>query len=107
MLLKHIPIKDAIKVDKSEDFKEAKINIHASYRGGNMNHEMWIPLTIQVPMNFTPDDTLNYVKENYIETKRAELESKGYKNVDVNLFSITVSPDLDGSDRDEEYDYEL
>lgn len=102
MLYKHIPIKDVVKVDKSKDSKEVQINIHASYRSGNMNQEMWDPLTIQVPIDFTLHDTIEYIKENYVEAKRTELESKGCENVDVDLFKMTVSPDFDCPDKEED-----
>ncbi len=102
MLYKHIPIKDVVKTDRPKDSKEVQINIHASYRSGNMKQEIWDPSTIQVPINFTLDDTIKYIKENYVETKRAELESKGCENVDVDLFKMTVSPDFDCPDKEED-----
>lgn len=102
MLYKHIPNKDIVKVNKSKDSKEVQINIHASYRKGNMKQEMWDPLTIQVPINFTLDDMIEYIKENYVETKRAELESKGCENVDVDLFKMTVSPDFENPGKEED-----
>ena len=102
MLYKHIPIKDVVKVDRFKDSKEVQINIHASYRGGNMNQEIWDPLTIHVPIDFTLHDTIEYIKENYIEAKRAELVSKGCENVDVDLFKMTVSPDFDCPDKEED-----
>ena len=105
MLYKHIPIKDVIKTERPKDFKEVQINIHASYRRGNMKQEIWDPSTIQVPINFTLDDTIEYIKENYVETKRVELESKGCENVDVDLFKITVSPDFDRPDKEEDLEF--
>lgn len=65
--------------------KEMYIYIYSVYRKENMFHEAWTPLKIQVPFEFTREEALRYAKDNYIESKRAELMSMGNENVYAEL----------------------